>query len=100
VVNFGFKVDQIPSGQLNYKDDEQDIHLVSDSIDSYSYDPSTNQLTFSGRGHVDRDIVFFTVTVKDNGEPGTSDTFSISITGSRTSSRSGTLSKGNIQFHR
>ena len=100
VVNFGFKVDNIPSGHLNYQDDELNIHLVSDTIDSYSYDPLTNEVTFTGRGHVDRDIAFFTVKVRDNGEPGTSDTFSITITGGRTSSRSGTLSKGNIQFHR
>jgi len=100
VVNFGFKVDNIPGGHLNYQDDEQNIHLVSDSIDSFSYNPATNEVIFSGRGHVDRDPVFFTVRVVDNGEPGTNDTFSIIITGLRTSSRSGTLTQGNIQFHR
>jgi hypothetical protein len=100
VVNFGFKVDDIPSGQMNYQDDELDIHLVSDSIDSYSYDASTGEVTFTGRGHVGRDVVFFTVRVKDNGEPGTNDEFSISITGARTSMRSGRLTQGNIQFHR
>jgi len=100
IVNFGLKVDRIPSGQLNYQDDELDIHLVSDTIDSYSYDAANNQVTITGHGHVDRDAVFFTVTVSDNGNPGFSDTFSINITGARTSSRSGSLSNGNIQFHR
>jgi VCBS repeat-containing protein len=90
IVNFGLKVDQIPSGQLNYQDDELDIHLVSDTIDSYSYDAAHNQVTITGRGHVDRDAVLFTVTVSDNGNPGFSDSFTINITGARTSSRSGT----------
>lgn len=100
VINFGFKVDNIPSGHLNYQDDELNIRLDSDSIDSYSYDPTTNELTFTGRGHVDRDVVFFTVKVQDNGETGTNDRFSITITGGRNSSRSGVLSRGDIQFHR
>ena len=100
VVNFGFKVDNLPSGHMNYQDDEQNIHLISDSIDSFTYDPATNEVTFTGRGHIDRDMVFFTVKVQDNGEPGTNDRFSIQITGTRNSSRSGPLTQGNIQFHR
>ena len=60
----------------------------------------TRFVPLTGYGHVDRDAVLFTVTVSDNGNPGFSDTFSINITGARTSSRSGTLSNGNIQFHR
>jgi hypothetical protein len=42
----------------------------------------------------------FTVKVQDNGEPGTNDTFMIVITGAGASTRSGTLSQGNIQIHR
>jgi hypothetical protein len=100
VVNFGLKIDDIPSGQMNYQDDEQGIHLISDAIDSFTYDPSTNEVTFTGRGHIDRDVVFFTVRMHDNDSPGTSDGFSISITGARSSTRSGTLTQGNIVFHR
>jgi hypothetical protein len=100
LVNFGFKVDNIPSGRFNYQDDGEHFQLVSDSIDSYTYDPATNEVTFTGRGHIDRGVVFFTVRIKDNGDPGTGDTFWINITGARSSSRSGTLSQGNIQFHR
>lgn len=99
VVNFGFNADPTPSGHLNYQDKEQDIHLVSDSIDSFSQ-TGPNEVTFTGRGHVGNDPVMFTVKVEDNGEPGTNDKFSIVITGGRTSSRSGTLTQGNIQFHR
>ncbi len=100
VASFGFNVDRLPSGHLNYDDKEQDLHLVSDSIDSFTYDPSSNQVTFTGRGRVGRDLVFFTVRVQDNGEPGTADRFEITITGARTSSRTGVLTQGNIQFHR
>jgi hypothetical protein len=100
VVNFGFKIDNLPSGHMNYQDDELDIHLISDSIDSYTYDAMTNEVTFTGRGRVGRDVVFFTVRVTDNGEPGTNDRFAITITGGRNSSRSGVLTQGNIQFHR
>ena len=100
LVSFGFNADNIPSGHLNYQDKGEDIHLVSDSIDTFSYDPGTNEVTFTGRGHVGRDLVLFTVKVQDNGEPGTNDRFSIMITGARTSARSGVLTQGNIQFHR
>ena len=84
---------------MNYQDDELGIHLVSDTIDSYNYDASTNEITFTGHGHVDRDAVVFTVTIRDGGGAA-ADTFSIMITGGRTSSRSGPLSTGDIQFHR
>jgi hypothetical protein len=97
-VNFGFNADPTPSGHLNYQDPQQNIHLVSDSIDSFT--PSGNQVTFTGTGHVGGGPSQFTVTVQDNGEPGTNDTFSIVITGAGASTRSGTLSQGNIQIHR
>jgi len=98
-VNFGFNADPTPSGHLNYQDDQQGIHLVSDSIDTFSQ-TGPNEVTFTGQGHVDADPVAFTVRVQDNGEPGTSDYFEIHITGARVSNRSGTLSQGNIQIHR
>jgi hypothetical protein len=53
-----------------------------------------------GMGHVGAGMVQFTVKIKDNGESGTSDEFMIMITGAVTSTRSGILSQGNIQFHR
>lgn len=99
VVNFGFNADPTPSGHLNYWDKEQDIHLVSDSIDSFMQ-TGPNEVTFTGTGHVGAGISQFTVKVQDNGEPGTNDTFMIVITGAGASTRSGTLSQGNIQIHR
>lgn len=98
-VNFGFNADPTPSGHLNYWDKEQDIHLVSDSIDSFMQ-TGPNEVTFTGTGHVGAGVSQFTVKVQDNGEPGTSDTFTIVITGAGASTRSGTLSQGNIQIHR
>jgi hypothetical protein len=42
----------------------------------------------------------FTVQVQDNGEPGTTDTFSISTDGAPPQQAGGTLQGGNIQFHK
>jgi hypothetical protein len=42
-------------------------------------------------------MVTFTVEVIDNGESGTSDVFSISLSDGYT--RSGTLTNGNVQVH-
>jgi hypothetical protein len=45
-------------------------------------------------------MVTFQVDVEDNGEPGIgNDKFRIVIMGSITSTRDGTLTQGNIQFH-
>jgi hypothetical protein len=42
----------------------------------------------------------FTVTVQDNGEPGTLDTFGLTVTGTKNEVRSlRIISRGNIQFH-
>jgi hypothetical protein len=98
-VNFGFNADPTPSGHLNYQDPQQNIHLVSDSIDSFNQ-TGPNEVTFTGTGHVGAGPSQFTVKVQDNGEPGTNDTFSIVITGAGASTRSGNLSQGNIQIHR
>jgi hypothetical protein len=43
----------------------------------------------------------FSVTVEDHGEPGTSDQFGLTVTGSLTEARSQrVISRGNIQFHK
>jgi hypothetical protein len=43
----------------------------------------------------------FTVTVLDNGEPGTNDRFCLTVTGDLTEDRScRVISRGNIQFHK
>ena len=99
-VNFGFNAfEPTPSGQLNYLDKENNIHLVSDSITSFTQ-TGPNKVTFTGTGHVGSSMVTFQVDVEDNGEPGIgNDKFRIVIMGSVTSTRDGTLTQGNIQFH-
>ena len=99
VINFGFNADPVPSGHLNYWDKEQDIHLVSDSITSFTQ-TGPNKVTFTGTGHVGSSMVTFQVEVEDNGEPGIgNDRFKIVIMGPVTSMRDGTLTQGNIQIH-
>jgi hypothetical protein len=99
VVSFGFNADNALSGHLNYKDQDQDIHLVSTRILTF-VQTGPNEITFSGTGTIGRDPVTFEVTARDNGEPGRNDFFRIEITGSHMSSRAGNLSQGNIQVHR
>lgn len=99
VVNFGFNVDPVPSGHLNYQDKEQNIHLISDQITSFMQ-TGPNTVEFTGVGRIGSTMVMFKVTVEDKGEPGRMDTFRIEITGPITSTRAGTLTQGNIQFHR
>ncbi|MEO7658430.1 MAG: post-COAP-1 domain-containing protein [Pyrinomonadaceae bacterium] len=98
-VNFGFNADALPSGHLNYTDKEQNIHLVSDAITTFTQ-TGPNAVMFTGRGRVGSQMVEFTVWVEDNGEPGTNDYFKIVITGGVVSTREGRLTTGNIQFHR
>lgn len=98
-VNFGFNADALPSGHLNYKDKEQNIHLVSDAITTFTQ-TGPNSVMFTGRGRVGSQMVEFTVWIEDNGEPGTNDYFKIVITGGVASTREGRLTTGNIQFHR
>ncbi|NNC77662.1 MAG: exo-alpha-sialidase, partial [Woeseiaceae bacterium] len=97
-VNFGFKADHAPGGNLNYQDKSVKMHLTSDTIDTFTADNANNQVTFTGTGRVGNDFVTFLVTVTDNGEPGRDDTFQIEL--SNGYSKVGTLSGGNIQVHR
>ncbi|MGH8496069.1 MAG: post-COAP-1 domain-containing protein [Gammaproteobacteria bacterium] len=99
-VNFSFNADHVPGGHLNYEDMNEDIHLVSQAIETFTQ-LSDNRVQFTGQGRVDRDPVSFAVTVEDNGEPGAgADTIHVQISGARNSSRSGTLERGDIQLHR
>ena len=57
-----------------------------------------NMATFSGTCTADDAPCTFTVDVTDNGEPGTNDTFTISV--SAGPPEGGTLRSGNIQIHK
>lgn len=97
-VNFGFKADHAPGGNLNYKDKDADLHLISDSVDTFMADNANNSVTFTGTAHIADQPVTYLVTVTDNGEPGSNDSFQIEV--SNGYSKVGTLTGGNIQVHR
>jgi hypothetical protein len=73
------------------------VDFRSTKITSVVFDPMTNSVTIKGNGSNGGVAVDFTVVATDNGEPGTTDRFSISWTGY---SDSGTLIRGNIQIHK
>lgn len=97
--NFGLNVRNpaSPSGHLNYVHHGATlIHVRSTSITTYTIvDPTTR--TFTGTALINGVAGTFTVTVVDNGEPGISDTFTIST--STGYNASGTLVGGNVQIH-
>lgn len=97
--NFGLNArDPVdPSGHVNYVDHGTKLHVRSTDITAYVIvNPTTRRIQGTAvlKGGT---VVTFTVIVVDNGEPGTSDTFSISL--SNGYSASGTLVGGNVQIH-
>ena len=98
-VSFEINVDDLPSGRLKYSDKEQHIDFASDRITGFTR-LTDSKVTFTGEATINGQKVMFTVEVEDNGEGGTNDRFKIVITGAVTSTREGTLTQGNIQFHR
>jgi hypothetical protein len=84
------------SGHLSYIDTALDFSIHSTSITAYV--PSGNEATFLGQDESASAV--FEVTVTDGGNPGTSDTFTIAISGPTVPSgfyaNAGTLSSGNI----
>jgi hypothetical protein len=81
-------------GSLVYDDHGVGFSMKSTSIAGFV--PGCTA-TFQGAGTSNLGDVVFTATATDNGEPGTSDTFTIAATGY--SGNSGTLGGGNIQVH-
>ena len=90
---------------LNYLNHVNGLHIdgLVNNIVVIAYNPDGTPLTvlFSGTCGVD---CVFTATVQDNGQPGTSDQFGITVTSATTGApievRSmRVISKGNIKFH-
>jgi len=105
--SFGFviRAGAPPTGNLEYNDKPADVRIKAISysglaITSGTCGPNSHAL-FTGSAEVTRLGVTttenFTVQVDDCGEPGTSDTFSISTT---SYSNGSTLIGGNIQIHK
>jgi len=102
---FGFVAqNKQPNASLSYHDDGAtggsiDVHSVNTTPPTVSFTGNCGQ--FSGNAKVNQKLGYtYTVDACDNGEPGTSDTFSISVTGPMFSyTNSGTLTGGDIQIH-
>ncbi|MDX6270403.1 MAG: type secretion system secreted protein VgrG [Acidobacteriota bacterium] len=87
--------DGAAKGHFNYVNHVTGLHVDGKVLNSVLIAP--NIVLFSGDCGAG---CSFTVTVQDNGEPGTLDTFSLSVTGTKNESRSTrVISRGNIQFH-
>ena len=87
----------IAMGHIVFTDHFANVTVQSTSIISVTTNTITCTTTITANGNDNLGPVTITVDVTDAGEPGTSDTFS--ITTERTSA-SGTLAGGNIQVHR
>ena len=79
-------------GSFSYSDPAAGLNINASKLSSLSI--NANHAQFSGMANHGRSFV---VNVTDNGNPGTNDTFSISV--SNGYSASGNLTSGNIAFH-
>ncbi|HEY9284555.1 MAG TPA: ice-binding family protein [Pyrinomonadaceae bacterium] len=87
--------DGAAKGHFNYVNHVTGLHVNGKVLNSQLIAPNT--VRFSGECGAG---CTFTVTVQDNGEPGTLDTFGLSVTGTKNEVRSlRVISRGNIQFH-
>ena len=84
-----------PKGHVAYRDGTTDFRSLE--ITSVICSDAKHAKVI-GTGRNNGDTAGFTVDVEDNGEPGTSDKFSLTLTPGGT--RSGTLRRGNIQVHK
>jgi hypothetical protein len=92
----GFHGDCKLSGHVEYNDHSNGVRVSTSSVTSYG--GTGNTRTFSGLATVNGNVVKYTITMVDNGEPGAGhDQFSISL--SNGYSASGTLGGGNIEIH-
>jgi hypothetical protein len=82
-----------PKGNTAYRD--ATVHFDSTSIMSVTCSGKTGKITGTGKNN--GDAAQFTINVGDNVEPGSADTYQLDLEPGGT--RSGTLSKGNIQVH-
>jgi len=97
--NFGFNADNRPTGHLEYQDKGMGINLNSSSVDFFNAPAGETCASFGGTARLNGEPGhIFTVNACDNGEPGKGvDSFTINIDANY--SRSGKLTRGNIQLH-
>ncbi|WP_345985407.1 choice-of-anchor P family protein [Sulfurimonas sp. HSL-1656] len=93
--SFGFNA-RPDKGHINVVDHDLGVHIQGYSVSSFNV--SGTCATFSGMAKVDHQSGYtYTAEVCDNGEPGDTDTFSVSVTSGY--ANSGVLTGGNIQLH-
>src|SRR5437667_6345800 len=95
-VGAAYRPDGSLAGHLVYIDHDIDLKVQSTGMTNF-VPGCTSQI--DGTATANSTPVTFNVTVMDQGEPGTADTFSIEVP-ELGYSRSGTLGGGNIQVHR
>jgi hypothetical protein len=95
---FSFDVQQPGGGDLQYRDAGSNVDFVSTAITTVTC--IGNKAHITGVGKNRGDDATFTADAVDNGEPGTTDTFAITLSSPSGYSRSGTLTRGNIQVRR
>jgi hypothetical protein len=93
---FSLDVHENLKGKVSYRDDTAGVNFRSTRITEVRCDSSARKATIKGEGLNNGNMVTFTVEVIDNGEAGTTDVFGITLNGY---SRSGPLTRGNIQIH-
>jgi hypothetical protein len=84
-------------GNNALKDKGANVDFRSTALTSVSCASDGKTATIKGAGKDGDNAVTFTITVVDNGEPGSKDTYGISLSDGY--ANSGTLSKGNVQVH-
>jgi hypothetical protein len=85
-------------GNNAYRDAGANVDFRSKTISSVTCRDTEHSATIAGSGVNGRNqAVTFTIDVVDNGEPGKSDRFAITLSNGYT--RSGTLTRGNVQIH-
>ena len=83
-------------GKVQYRDGAA-ANFRSTRLTEVTCPTNTHSATINGEGMSNGQPVTFTVKVVDNGESGTSDVFTITLSDGY--SRSGTLTSGNVQVH-
>jgi hypothetical protein len=90
----GIRSDGQVVGSLEHVDHGPDLRVNSTSITSFSPGCTT---TMTGEARTTSGDVIFFVTMQDNDEPGTLDTFTIQTIGAISYANSGVLGGGNVQ---
>ncbi len=99
-ISFGLKVQSNLTGSVSYKDNANNVAFDTNMISWYWL--SGNCATFSGAATLKSNgaAVTYTITACDNGSSGSTDTFSVQLTGGAAYQQSGTLRAGNIKITR